>query len=85
MIYFKRKAELGLTGYSDLRDIERLAEEGNKDCLFALAMNAYRIKKFIGSYTAAMGGLDAIVFTAGVEKTLLILEIWYVRIWNSSD
>ena len=42
-------------------------------------MNAYRIKKFIGSYTAAMGGLDAIVFTAGVGKTLLILEIWYVK------
>lgn len=64
----KKSGMLGLTGYSDLRDIERLAEEGNKDCLLALAMNAYRIKKFIGSYTAAMGGLDAIVFTAGVGE-----------------
>ena len=64
----KKSGMLGLTGYSDLRDIERLAEEGNRDCLLALAMNAYRIKKFIGSYTAAMGGLDAIVFTAGVGE-----------------
>lgn len=64
----KKSGMLGLTGYSDLRDIERLAEEGNKDCLLALAMNAYRIKKFIGSYTAAMGGLDAIVFTAGIGE-----------------
>lgn len=64
----KKSGMLGLTGYSDLRDIERLAEEGNRDCLLALAMNAYRIKKFIGSYTAAMGGLDAIVFTAGIGE-----------------
>ena len=64
----KKSGMLGLTGYSDLRDIERLAEEGNKDCLLALAMNAYRIKKFIGSYPAAMGGLDAIVFTPGVGE-----------------
>ena len=64
----KKSGMLGLTGYSDLRDIERLAEEGNRDCLLAFAMNAYRIKKFIGSYTAAMGGLDAIVFTAGVGE-----------------
>ena len=64
----KKSGMLGLTGYSDLRDIENLAEEGNENCLLALAMNAYRIKKFIGSYTAAMGGLDAIVFTAGVGE-----------------
>ena len=64
----KKSGMLGLTGYSDLRDIERLAEEGNKDCLLALAMNAKKKKKFIGSYTAAMGGLDAIVFTAGVGE-----------------
>lgn len=64
----KKSGMLGLTGYSDLRDIEALAEEGNRECLLALAMSAYRIKKFIGAYTAAMGGLDAIVFTAGVGE-----------------
>ena len=59
---------LGLTGYSDLRDIEAAAEEGNKMCQLALEMNTYRIKKYIGAYTAAMNGLDALVFTAGIGE-----------------
>ena len=59
---------LGLTGYSDLRDIEAEAEKGNKSCQLALAMNAYRIQKYIGSYVAAMNGLDAIIFTAGIGE-----------------
>ncbi|OOV13312.1 acetate/propionate family kinase [Flavobacterium sp. LM4] len=64
----KQSGMLGLTGYSDLRDIEAQAEKGNKECELALYMNAYRIKKFIGSYTAALNGLDAIVFTAGIGE-----------------
>lgn len=59
---------LGLTGYSDLRDIEQEAEKGNKDCQLALEMNAYRIKKYIGAYAAAMNGLDAVIFTAGIGE-----------------
>lgn len=58
----------GLTGYSDLRDIESEAENGNRECQTALEINAYRIKSYIGSYTAAMNGLDAIVFTAGIGE-----------------
>ena len=64
----KESGMLGLTGYSDLRDIESEAESGNTNCQLALAMNAYRIKKYIGAYTAAMNGLDAIVFTAGIGE-----------------
>ncbi|MFV8324087.1 acetate/propionate family kinase [Flavobacterium sp. LS2R12] len=64
----KQSGMLGLTGYSDLRDIESQAGQGNKDCQMALAMNAYRIKKYIGSYTAALNGLDAIIFTAGIGE-----------------
>ncbi|PRZ21680.1 acetate/propionate family kinase [Flavobacterium granuli] len=64
----KQSGMLGLTGFSDLRDIEANAEKGNKDCQLALAMNAYRIKKYIGSYAAALNGLDAIVFTAGIGE-----------------
>ncbi|GGF14176.1 acetate kinase [Flavobacterium limi] len=64
----KQSGMLGLTGYSDLRDIEAKADKGNKECELALFMNAYRIKKFIGSYTAALNGLDAIVFTAGIGE-----------------
>jgi acetate kinase len=67
-ILLKQSGMLGLTGYSDLRDIESEAEKGNKDCELALLMNAYRIRKTIGSYTAALNGLDAIIFTAGIGE-----------------
>ncbi|TPN82376.1 acetate/propionate family kinase [Aquimarina algicola] len=64
----KESGMLGLTGFSDLRDIESAAEQGNEQCKLALRMNAYRIKKFIGTYAAIMNGLDAIVFTAGIGE-----------------
>lgn len=64
----KESGMLGLTGFSDLRDIEAAATKGDKNCQLALDMNAYRIKKYIGSYVAAMNGLDAIVFTAGIGE-----------------
>ena len=64
----KESGMLGLTGYSDLRDIEDEAAKGNKNCQLALDLNAYRIKKYIGAYAAAMNGLDAIVFTAGIGE-----------------
>ena len=64
----KQSGMLGLTGYSDLRDIEANAAQGNAECQLALDMNAYRIKKFIGSYSAVLNGLDAIVFTAGIGE-----------------
>ncbi|WP_340156117.1 acetate kinase [uncultured Winogradskyella sp.] len=67
-ILTKESGMYGLTGYSDLRDIEAEAVKGNEDCKLALIMNAYRIKKYIGAYTAAMNGLDAIVFTAGIGE-----------------
>ena len=59
---------LGLTGYSDMRDIGRLVDEGDPAARLAYDMYTYRIKKFIGSYAAALNGLDAIVFTAGVGE-----------------
>ncbi|WP_196890055.1 acetate/propionate family kinase [Aureivirga sp. CE67] len=64
----KESGMLGLTGFSDLRDIEANAENGNEECQLALEMNAYRIKKYIGSYAVIMNGLDAIVFTAGIGE-----------------
>lgn len=72
----KESGMIGLTGFSDLRDIESEAEKGNKDCQLALQMNAYRIKKYIGAYAVAMNGLDAIVFTAGIgENSDLIRKL----------
>ena len=71
----KESGMYGLTGYSDLRDIEAEAEKGNVACQLALDINTYRIKKYIGSYIAAMNGVDAIVFTAGIgENSSLIRE-----------
>jgi acetate kinase len=59
----------GLTGTNDMRDVMRLRDEGNKDAVLAVSMYAYRIKKYIGSYFAVLGGeLDAIIFTAGVGE-----------------
>lgn len=70
----KDSGMLGLTGFADLRDIQHKAAQGNKDCQLALDMNAYRIKKYIGAYAAAMNGLDAIVFTAGIGENSNILR-----------
>lgn len=70
----KKSGMLGLTGFSDMREIQKGHEEGNPDCTIALEMNAYRIKKYIGAYTAAMNGLDALVFTAGIGENSSILR-----------
>jgi acetate kinase len=67
-LLLKESGMLGITGYSDLRDVEAQAEHGNAECQLALDMSAYRIRKFIGSYAAAMNGVDAIIFTAGIGE-----------------
>ena len=64
--------ESGLKGFtgisSDLREIEQAIREGNERAKLAMEMYEYRIKKYIGAYAAAMGGVDIIVFTAGVGE-----------------
>ncbi|QAR30921.1 acetate kinase [Ornithobacterium rhinotracheale] len=64
----KESGMKGLTGHSDMRDIEDKALTGDQDCQLALDMNTYRIKKFIGAYIAALNGVDALVFTAGIGE-----------------
>ena len=65
----KKSGVAGLTGgSSDMRDVETAAREGNDRARLAQDMYFYRIKKYIGSYAAAMGGVDVIVFTAGVGE-----------------
>lgn len=59
---------LGLTGTADMRDVERRAAEGDDACRLALQMFAHRVRKYIGAYAAVMGGVDAIVFTAGIGQ-----------------
>jgi acetate kinase len=59
----------GITGkYVDRREIIAAAEAGNERCKLALEMESYRLKKYIGAYAAALGSLDAIVWTAGVGE-----------------
>jgi len=53
---------------SDMRDLETAAEAGNKKAILALKMYAYKVKKFIGSYCAAMNGADLLVFTGGIGE-----------------
>ncbi|WP_332911560.1 hypothetical protein [Algoriphagus boritolerans] len=64
----KKSGMLGLTGFSDMRDIRKLYDEGDKTAILAYAMYAYRIRKYIGAFAAAMNGLDVLVFTAGVGE-----------------
>jgi acetate kinase len=66
----------GISGVgSDSRDLQKAINEGNERAKLAFDMLSYQIKKYIGSYSAAMGGLDAIVFTAGIgEHTPYIRE-----------
>jgi acetate kinase len=65
----KESGVLGITGkWADRRDIESAAEKGDPIALLAQHMEGYRIKKYIGAYYAALGRVDAIVFTAGVGE-----------------
>jgi len=65
----KKSGLLGITGkYFDRRDIDKQADAGDERCKLAQEMEAYRLRKYIGAYAAAMGGLDAIVFTAGAGE-----------------
>jgi len=65
----KKSGKLGITGkFSDARDVEMAAEQGDARAQLALDMESNRIKKYIGAYAAEVGGIDAVVFTAGVGE-----------------
>ncbi|HKL73492.1 MAG TPA: acetate kinase [Clostridia bacterium] len=64
----KKSGFLGLSGMSDFRDLTSKASEGDERAKLTVDMFAYRIKKYIGSYVAAMSGLDCIVFTGGIGE-----------------
>ncbi len=72
----KKSGVLGITGrFTDRRDVIEHANAGDKLCQLSLEIEAYRLKKYIGSYMAIIGKLDAVVFTAGVgEMGWLIRE-----------
>ncbi|MEA3337105.1 MAG: acetate kinase [Chloroflexota bacterium] len=73
----KQSGMIGLTGNNDLRDIEDRQAEGDDQAQLALDVYTYRIKKYIGAYMAALGHVDAIVFTAGVGENSPYVR-WHV-------
>ncbi|MDF1546491.1 MAG: acetate kinase [Bacteroidales bacterium] len=65
----KHSGMLGISGVSsDMREIEIAVEQGNERARIGLDMYAYRIKKYIGAYAAAMGGIDVLIFTGGIGE-----------------
>ncbi|MBR3522800.1 MAG: acetate kinase [Prevotella sp.] len=70
----KKSGVQGLCGYSDMRDVESAAKSGDQKALVAQESYFYRIKKYIGAYAAAMGGIDVLVFTAGVGENQSIMR-----------
>ena len=65
----KKSGLLGLSGISnDMRDIDQRASEGDEACRLAIRVFCHRLRKYIGAYAAVMGGVDAIVFTAGIGE-----------------
>ena len=65
----KKSGVMGITNLSsDMRDLEKAANSGNERAILALNMYAYRVKKFIGAYIAALNGVDLLVFTGGVGE-----------------
>ena len=74
-ILHKESGILGISGISsDLRDVEEAAEQGNQRAKLALDMLCYGVRKHIGAYAAAMGGIDAIVFTAGIGENSSVVR-----------
>lgn len=67
----KKSGLLGISGISsDMRDLTAAMEEGNERATLAIKMMTYRLKKYIAGYAAAMGGVDAIVFTGGIGENV---------------
>ena len=77
----RKSGKAGLTGYSDSRDFEAAYNRGEPAVIDAMKCYIYNIAKFIGAYTMAMGGVDALVFTAGVgENSALVRKLIIERV-----
>ena len=72
----KQSGLLGLAGSSDMRDVTARYDAGDEDAKLAIEMWTYVIQKYIGSYIAAMNGVDAIIFTAGIGENHVRARKW---------
>ena len=79
----KKSGALGISGVSnDFRDLDDAAAQGNQRAQLALDMFTYQVTKYIGAYAAAMGGIDAIVFTAGIGENNDVMRSDIVKTLN---
>ena len=75
----KKSGVLGISGVSsDFRDLDDAAADGNQRAALAVEVFAYKVRKMIGEYAAAMGGVDAVIFTAGVGENSADLRLRFV-------
>jgi len=66
----------------DMRDIEDWMAAGDEEAKKAMEVYCYRLKKYIGGYAAVMGGVDVLIFTAGVAKTHPLSVRWFAKAWS---
>jgi len=91
-LYYRKSGLLGVSGVSnDMRTVTEHAAAGNARCQLALEMFCYRLRSYIGSYTAALGGLDAVVFTAGIGENAPLVRkmscegLGYLGLWIDDE
>jgi acetate kinase len=91
-LYYRKSGLLGVSGVSnDMRTITEQAAAGNERCQLALEMFCYRLRSYIGSYTAALNGLDAVVFTAGIGENAPLVRkmtcqgLGYLELWIDDE
>ncbi|MEO5921115.1 MAG: acetate/propionate family kinase, partial [Pseudolysinimonas sp.] len=75
----RKSGVLGLSGHSDMREVCEAAESGSEPAKLALEVYLHRIRHYIGAYAAVLGGLDALVFTAGVGENSDVVRAGAVR------
>ncbi|XMD34693.1 MAG: acetate/propionate family kinase [Candidatus Karelsulcia muelleri] len=73
-IFNKKSGMLALSGYSDMRDIKKKYEKGEKKARLAYEMYAYRVKKYIGISISVMNGVDALIFTGGIGENDILMR-----------
>src|SRR5699024_7898681 len=73
-LFNKRSGMIGLTGERDMRDVHRLIAEGDADARLGLDVYVHRLRHYIGAYAAVMGGVDQLVFTAGVGENDAVIR-----------
>ena len=79
-----RSGLLALAGDNDMREVQRRVAAGDPAAELALDVYCYRIRKYVGAYLAALGGADAIAFTAGVGENDPVVRAARSRVWSGS-